>query len=684
MTKLTKWRILGMICLLLPGLSFAQKTKASIYDYGKMWTFDHAPIEYFNKTYNIKVDQEWFDDVRQSALKFATWCSASFVSPNGLIMTNHHCSEGEVAHVIKEGEHILEEGFYAKKLEDERRSPDLFVDQLTHIADITKTVKEAEAKGKTDQEKLEKRAAAIESIKERYSKMKGWENLRLEVVNFYSGGQFSIYGYKRYDDIRLVFIPEVDLGFFGGDPDNFTYPRYNLDCTFWRAYENGKPANTSSHYFEFNPEGATEGEPVFVIGNPASTERYRTVAQLEFDRDARYNILLESLRNRYNDLSKEYETNPSLELRSQIFGLSNSIKAISGIESGLRDKNLMQRKIDMENMTKSKFKGTDYWSELASIYKKLKPYGPEINLLSPSPLNGAVIALLHQLYGYKNMVASGNASDADIETQKKQLLEMISAANTKAEQNKFVDLLNRLQIHDRGDKYLQKVFNGKSSKEIVAKMFKKSKLMNSKKVAKKLKPKKFKKLKDPFLDMAEILVPRFGEAANLFRSSSAKRKVLEGKISNAMFQVHGTNLPPDATFTLRISDGIVKGYNYNGTKAPWKTTFFGLYDRYYSNDKKYPWALPKKWLNPPMEMLSQPLNFVSTNDIIGGNSGSAIINSKGQAIGLIFDGNIESLPGNFIFDQEYNRTVSVHAGGIFNALKHIYKAERLYKELTGK
>ncbi len=672
-----------MITLLIPVLGFAQKNEASIYDYGKMWTFEHAPIDYFNKTYNLKVDQEWFDDVRQSALKFATWCSASFVSPNGLIMTNHHCSEGEVANIIKEGEHILEEGFYAEKLEDERRSPDLFVDQLTHIADITNAIKTAEAKGKTDSEKLELRAQTIQSLKDKYSKMQGWEGLRLEVVNFYSGGKFSIYGYKRYDDIRLVFIPEVDLGFFGGDPDNFTYPRYNLDCTFWRAYENGKPANTSKHYFEFKKEGASEGEPVFVIGNPASTERYRTVAQLEFDRDARYNILLESLNNRYDDLNKEYDKNPSLELRSQIFGLSNSIKAISGIENGLKDKDLMQRKIDMENMTKSKFKGDDYWSELASIYKKLKPYGAEINLLSPSPLNGTVMALLHQLYAYKFMVGS-DASDADIETQKAQLLELIEAANTKEEQTKFVDLLNRLQQHDRGDAYLSKVFNGKSADAVVANMFKKSKLMKPKKVAKKLKPKQFKKLKDPFLDMATILVPRYTEGAQLFRSTAPQRKVLEGKIANALFQVHGTSLPPDATFTLRISDGIVKGYDYNGTKAPWKTTFYGLYDRYYSNDKKFPWALPNRWLNPPMDMLSKPFNFVSTNDIIGGNSGSAIVNSKGQAIGLIFDGNIESLPGNFIFDQAYNRTVSVHASGIYYALKHIYNAERLYKELDGK
>ena len=683
MTKLKNWGLLVMITLLIPVFGYAQKSEATIYDYGKMWTFEHAPVDYFNKTYDIKVDQEWFDDVRQSALKFATWCSASFVSPNGLIMTNHHCSEGEVANIIKEGEKILEEGFYAEKLEDERRSPDLFVDQLTHIADITTAVKAAEAKGKTDKEQLELRSKTIQSLKDKYSKMKGWEGLRLEVVNFYSGGKFSIYGYKRYDDIRLVFIPEVDLGFFGGDPDNFTYPRYNLDCTFWRAYEDGKPANTSKHYFEFKKEGATEGEAVFVIGNPASTERYRTVAQLEFDRDVRYNILLESLSNRYDDLNKEYDKNPNLELRSQIFGLSNSIKAISGIENGLLDKDLMQRKIDMENLTKSKFKGPDHWSELASIYDKLKPYGAEINLLSPSPLNGTVMALLHQLHGYKFMVGS-DASEADIETQKTQLLELIEVANTKEEQAKFVDLLNRLQQHDRGDAYLNKIFNGKSAEATVANLFKKSKLMNPKKVAKKLKPKKFKKLNDPFLDIAAILIPRYTEGAQLFRSTSPKRKVLEGKIANALFQVHGTSLPPDATFTLRISDGIVKGYDYNGTKAPWKTTFYGLYDRYYSNDKKFPWALPAKWLNPPMDMLSKPFNFVSTNDIIGGNSGSAIVNSKGQAIGLIFDGNIESLPGNFIFDQEFNRTVSVHASGIYYSLKHIYKAKRLYEELDGK
>jgi hypothetical protein len=187
--------------------------------------------------------------------------------------------------------------------------------------------------------------------------------------------------------------------------------------------------------------------------------------------------------------------------------------------------------------------------------------------------------------------------------------------------------------------------------------------------------------KDPVLEMAQLLVPEFNESVQLFRGTSEERSMYEEQVANEAFRVYGDDLPPDATFTLRISDGIATGYDYNGTVAPWKTTYFGMYDRFYSHDKQFPWSLPERWQNPPMELLKEPINFVSTNDIIGGNSGSPVINQNREAVGLIFDGNIESLPGNFIFDEEYNRSVSVHAGGIVAALRYIYKADRLLDEL---
>ncbi len=653
-------------------------TEADIFDYGKMWTFENAPKDYFKETYNANIDDAWLADARKSALRFASWCSASFVSPNGLIMTNHHCSNGEMPKIMNEGEDFNANGFYAKTQDQERKVEGLFVEQLLMVADITAEVKAKISAGSS-------RADALKAIEETYGAKSDWKDLRLQTVTFYSGGKYSLYGYKKYDDIRLVFIPELQLGFYGGDPDNFTYPRYNLDCTFWRAYENGKPANTADHYFKFNQDGAKEGDAVFVIGNPGRTERYRTVAQLEYDRDHRYNILLESMTLMHDDLKMEYDKNPSPELLDQIFGLSNGMKAYTGILKGLHDPVLFGRKKQMEEKVRAKYDGDDHWKELADAYEPLKSYGAEINLLSPSGLNGSAMALAHQVFAYDQMVSGGDASEEDLEKQQSVVVEALKAIQAPGEKAKMIHHFERLMKYaNKDDKYLRKLLGGNASK-FVNSIFEDSKLMDKeKKMMKSLSPKKFAKLKSPIKEMANALVPAYNEAAMAFRSTSPARTALEEKVANAVFQVNGDNLPPDATFTLRISDGVVQGYNYNGTKAPYKTTWFGFYDRHYSHAGDQNWAIPQRWMEPPLEFLKSPANFVSTNDIIGGNSGSPIINAKREVVGLIFDGNIESLPGNFIYEPTFNRAVSVHAGGMTSSLKYIYKANRLYNELTGK
>ena len=515
--------------------------------------------------------------------------------------------------------------------------------------------------------------------------MSDWAGLRTQTITYFSGGKYSLYGYKRYDDIRLVFIPELDLGFYGGDPDNFTYPRYNLDCTLWRAYENGKPANTSNHYFKFNPDGAAEGDPVFVIGNPGSTERYRTVAQLEYDRDARYNIRLESMTEVHGELSEEYASNPSPELLDQIFGLSNGMKAIGGIIKGIKDPVLLSRKQKLEDEIKQKSGQAGLWDELAASYKELGDYGAEISLLSPSGLNGGIMGYMHQLAGYKQLVTSKSGSEADIAESLKAVKEGAAILKDPKEVAKFTHLMSKMNKYaSPGDDYIKGLFRSGSFSSAFPKILESSALTNPAKVDKALKPKKLMKSKDPLFTMATNLTGQYGEAVGKFQSSSPKRRALESKISKLVYEANKGKLPPDATFTLRIADGVVSGYNYNGTTAPFKTTYFGLYDRHYSNDGKAPWALPDRWKNPPAELLNKPMNFVSTNDIIGGNSGSPIINTKREVVGLIFDGNIESLPGNFIYEPTLNRAVSVHAGGIAAALQYIYKADRLLNELKGK
>ncbi|NOT37439.1 MAG: S46 family peptidase [Saprospiraceae bacterium] len=659
------------------------------FDYGKMWTFEYPPKEWFKEAYNFSADDKWFEDVRKSSLRFASWCSASFVSPNGLIMTNHHCSRDVVTALQKEGENFDKNGFYATTLADERRHKDLFVEQLIKVEDISTRMLSIMDRAKDDVQRKQYQDSAMAMIQKEFSAKEEWKSLRIQPVTYYSGGKFSLYGYKKYSDIRLVFIPETDLGYFGGDPDNFTYPRYVLDCTFWRAYdENGNPLNTTENYFKFNPEGIKEGEPVFVIGNPGNTERYRTFKQLEYDRDYRYPMQVEMFTNRINLMQKEYDKNPNVDLQNDIFGLSNSQKAFTGILGGLKNPSLLARKKATEDgiRSKTKIKKEDYWMELEKAVDGLKKYASLATIGGPGGIKGNIVNLIYSLGAYEKALEDPT-SVQKLEKLKKEIPELCKDINSEKEKEYFATYLQEMKKFEHPDnKFVDKILDGKSIEARIEKMLKKTDFTDKEKVDKFLAmdSKKFKKADDPILDIARILVPKYNEAVSAFQSSTPRRRALEARIANSVFAVKGTNLPPDATFTLRISDGVVKGYNYNGTTAPFKTTYYGMYDRNASFDEKYPFSIPARWQNPPVELLRSPLNFVATNDIIGGNSGSPIVNRNKEAVGLIFDGNIESLPGNFIYDETSNRSVCVHVGGIVSALKYIYRADRLHGELLGK
>jgi hypothetical protein len=679
-----------IVTLFIFSSGYAQQ-KASPYDFGKMWTFENPPKEWLRNNYGMDVQDDWFDYVRKSSLRFATWCSASFISPNGLIMTNHHCSRDVVTALQKDGENFDKQGFYAVNQEDERKAEGLFVEQMIMAEDITAQVLKAIKDAKTDDQIAAMRKSALDSLQKIYSQKEGWKGLRLQMVTFYSGGKFSVYGYKRYSDIRLVWIPELDLGFFGGDPDNFTYPRYNLDATFWRAYdENGKPLNTSTNYLKFNKNGASEGEPVFVVGNPGRTERYRTVTQLKYDRDYRYPLQYKFMKNRNDLMMKKYnaiKNDPNKEFEAQellnnIANVANSMKAFGGISKGLKNPELFGRKEEMENYIRSKSPGISYWDDLTKHYDVLNPQGWASTLLAPSPLRGKIYTMMHDLENYTEMVKTSAPQD------KKDKLKAVIIEKAKSIKDEEQIELFKLFLQEikediyPGDITLQKVMGKRSINDFVAHLVKETKFTDDKKVEKFFeKEDKMQKDDDIVLETARILVGKYKEVSKLFADSAPSRQNLEAKIANQVFKVYGDKLPPDATFTLRISDGVIKGYDYNGTIAPVNTTFYGMYDRYYSNKGVFPFSLPQRWLDPSTELLRSPFNTVSTNDIIGGNSGSPLINKNKEAVGLIFDGNIESLPGNFIFDEKVNRTVSVHAGGIYAALKYIFKADRIIKEI---
>ncbi len=657
------------------------------HDFGKMWTFENPPKDWFKEAYNYDLDQTWFDEGRESALRFASWCSASFVSPNGLVMTNHHCSQPVVSDLQKDGENFDRQGFYASTLADERRNKEVFVEQLIKVADVTQEIQSMVASATTNEEKATKLTEAFTVVQKDYSNNPDWKNLRMQVVTFYSGGKYSLYGYKRYDDVRLVFIPEQELGFFGGDPDNFTYPRYNLDVTFWRVYdENGTPLNTTGNYFKFNTDGIKDGTPVFVIGNPGSTERYRTVSQLEYDRDYRYPTDIEFFTNRMKKLEEQYAMTPDDDTKNTIFSLSNSLKAIKGALNGLKNPELFARKVKMEQKIRANASGKTYWDDMQSYYNVLSKHGPELRFLAPAPLSGQILPLMYTIHEFTTL-ASKNPESPELEGLEKKMMELAPAVNDPKEVKNLALILSELKKFAKADdQYIQTILDNRTPEAAAKSMLAETCFADEKDLNKLLdkSTKKFLRRKDDFIKASQLLGEEYNKAVNEFQSTGVARKQIEQNIANEVFKVYGNKLPPDATFTLRISDGIVKTYEYNGTIAPIMTTYFGMYDRLYSNGGKFPWNLPERWMNPPMDLLKSPMNFICTADIIGGNSGSPIINVNREVVGLVFDGNIESLPGKFIFDDESNRTVAVHAGGIVAALRYIYKADRIVSELTGK
>jgi hypothetical protein len=665
-------------------------SKAQRFDMGRMWTFDTPPVEYFQEAYGFKPDEEWLRKARLSALRFATYCSASFVSPDGLVMTNHHCARESGVAVQKAGEDLTNNGFYASKLTDERKVPGLFVDQLVQIEDITERVQKIVDQGTSDTEKNALQGRAFEDIKKEYQQKEGWVGLELQTISLYSGGRYSLYGFKRYNDVRLVFMPELQLGFFGGDPDNFTYPRYNLDCSFFRVYgEDGKPLK-SENYYKFNPDGVREGEPVFVVGNPGSTGRLRTVDELELDRDLVIPFTLQLLRNRSEVLQAYNETAKSDSIMNQVFSFENSYKAYEGRLEGMKNPSLMARKRDFEKEFRKAVRqkpglagqyGT--WDEISDQVRLLRSVRNDVSIMQPNPLvRGELLTFAQQLVDYAQLAKMNPDRAATLKSS----LKAFTPKVMQVEQGYLAAHLREARAFlGENDPYVKAALDGRTPKEAAEAMLKNTKLTSEDYVNKLLEggADAIANANDPLIRLARIAQPRFAAAATVARDVSSKLNVERSKLGRLLYEVYGTQVPPDATFSLRISDGVVKGYEYNGTEAPYKTTYFGLYNRYYSHDMEFPWSLPERWKNPPVELLRTPLNFVSTNDIIGGNSGSPMINQKLEAVGLIFDGNIESLPGYFIFAPgEGNRTVSVHAGGMVAALRYIYKAKRLVDELA--
>jgi hypothetical protein len=668
-----------------------EKVQAGQFDTGKMWTFDFPPMDYFAKTYSFTPSKEWFDKARLSALRLPN-CTASFVSEDGLVMTNHHCARSALDSVNREGERLAEAGFYAATLNDERKASNIFIDQLIVMEDVTKEVQQAFDSGTTDNTKVANRMAKMQEIQKRYTaKYKTsapQDSMVFSVVSFYNGGRYSLYGYKRYTDVRLVYAPEDVMAFFGGDPDNFTYPRYDFDCAFFRVYDNGKPLKTAN-FFRFSQDGAQEGDAVFVIGNPGRTNRLKTVAQLEYLRDVVYPSSIET----YEKVGKIYSSyiamHPEAKLKylNTIFGLENSRKAIRGYLNGLQDPVLMEKKKDFEKKFQKAMsdkpeltkKYSDSWSDIAQYQSELTSLYPKIDALRFRGRNfPRYLSLTADLVNVANQSKDSIADSTRIKFYPSHLTPEVEKRL----------LAFRLSVMERAlagkDEAFDKLMVGRTPEQAAEDLSTNSVIASKEKTEALLArtPQLILKSNDPLIAFVVAEQMHIKKLQKKYDDINEKLQACEQMLGNAMYEVYGTQIPPDATFTLRIADGIVKGYEYNGTIAPPITTFYGLYDRYYSFGMKDPWKLSERWVNPPATFkMNTPMNFVSTNDIIGGNSGSPVINKNLQIVGLIFDGNMESLPGDFIFDDTNNRSVAVYSLGLLEGLEQIYKAERIVKEL---
>lgn len=662
---------------------------AGIYDMGKMWTFDYPPSDYFTSTYHFTADDEWFRGVRMAALRFGRGCSASFVSENGLVMTNHHCARGTELSVQKPGENLTANGFFASRITDERKVDGLFVDQLVKIEDITSQIQAAVKADTTGASPAAIAQKEFEKIRADYGNRDEWKGLELQLITFYNGGKYSLYGFKRYRDVRLVFIPELPLGFFGGDYDNFTYPRYCLDVSFFRVYDDsGKPLKTKD-YYKFNLQGVQDGEPVFVVGNPGSTLRLSTMADLKFRRDVYLPFQVSFLKS-VSLILQEYNAKVRKDsIQNIIFGLENSYKALRGELDGLKDPYLMARKAAFEKKFREDVAARpdlasqlNVWDAIAADNEKLPSLFMTLNMMNPGPfLAGQYLSFANSVAQMKQYQKTG---DRRAGMMKQRLAAFTNPSSPEVEERLLAFYLTSLKATlGTDDPLVQQALQNRTPAE-AARWLLASTSLGSAVYRSQLLNDSLPETAatDPLYAIAQMQVDRYFSIVGDYQSVQDRLSSNRSKLGRMLFDLYGTRIPPDATFSLRINDGVVKGYEYNGTIAPYKTTFYGLYDRYYSFNGKEPWNLPERWKNPPQELLRTGLDFVTTNDIIGGNSGSPMINRNREVVGLVFDGNMESLPGRFIYVDEKNRAVGVNSLAIYNALKYIYKAKRLTNELS--
>ncbi len=707
MTQRTRLVAAGAVMLLT-----MSSTAPAFGDEG-MWLFNAPPLKQLQEKYQFEPDAKWLDHVQKSSVRFNSGGSGSFVSATGLVMTNHHVGAGDLQKASTLEKNYLRDGFHAKTPADEIKCEALELNVLQSIENVTEQVTAAVKADLAPAEAFQARQAKIGQIEKAASD--DAKHVRADVVTLFAGGQYHLYVYKKYTDIRIVFAPEKAVAFFGGDPDNFEYPRYDLDICFFRVYENDKPV-APAHYLKWSEAGTTENELIFVSGHPGRTTRQNTVAELEYQRDTGYPYLLQRL-FRGEVLLNSWTQRSAANMQKgeeDLFGIQNSRKARIGGLQGLLDPKLMARKMAEEKRLREFVTSRGYLNgvrtpaETAAIGNPAAAFDTiaaaeklRATMINDATLIGNGSAFNSAYFGYARTLVRAAAEKPKPAAERlpefgdarlKSLEEALFTKEPHFDDFEMLKLADSLTAfanqYGANDALVKQVLAGKSPRDRAAELVGGTKVKD---------PAVRRKLyeggqaavdaaADPMIDLAKLVDAKAREVRKAFETTvDEPKRQAYAALAKARYALDGTNTYPDATFTLRLSYGTVKGYTEDGKPVPAYTTMDGLYARSAEQGNKYPFELPPRWVERKAKLnLSTPFNFVSTADIIGGNSGSPVVNKKGEVVGIIFDGNIQSLVLDFVYDQEQARAVSVDSRAIVEALAKVYDAAGLVTELTGK
>lgn len=648
-----------------------------------MWLFNALPEAHLKQTHGFEVTEDWSRHLMLSSVRFNSGGSASFISSNGLVLTNHHVAADTLYKLSTPDRDIASAGYYAEQLDQELKAPDLELNQLVSIEDVSERVNAA-VKPNMDAAAASKARQAVMATIEQESKEQS--GLRSDVVTLYGGARYHLYRYKRYTDVRLVWAPEAQTAFFGGDADNFEYPRYCLDVTIFRVYENGKPA-AIDNYLAVNRDGAIDGDLVFVSGNPGRTQRILTAEALEYQRDYRMPRILNLLR-RKEILMQQYALGgPEQKRRGQdaMLGIQNARKAYTGMLAGLQQPGFISEKRAEGSKLQDALGADEPWRVIEEVQRQRV----EIRHRTGS-LRGQIYGIAEDLV----LMAS-----EDEKPSAERLREFRDSNRQSLEQALFspapmYDDLERVELADeiarmmetRGgsDALVAEVLDGLGPRDRAAQLIGGTKLFDVE-FRKQLAASGLAGVKssdDPLIQLAWTLNDEYRELRRIDEELDERERQAYAKITEAKFKAEGESVYPDATFTLRLAYGLVKSYEQDGMTIPSNTTMGGAFDHEAAHEKAGEWVLPETWNDSKDKIRSStPFNFVCTADIIGGNSGSPVVDRQGRLVGVIFDGNIQSLTGDFYHSEVQGRAVAVHIAAVLEALENIYGAAALKEQI---